>query len=205
MAADSCPFKLTTDDNEILVGFTTNERTTIQGNNHRSVTTVVGNFRVIASISNNQISLNDGSTIRDGQTFWSVTNQQETVALESSASFLDRMGRDHCVYYASASPAQEKTLYTSSISAGLSPSSNEQNDLFLSLNTRCVEAIDPDPDRPKPECKRPRLMAVSDINKDEHHEYWAIQPYAWDEGVTVWEIIDGKLSVTLQTCVGCSD
>ena len=185
--ADLCPLKESI-QNEILVGFATHERETMQYLNNKPETTVVGNFRIIASIHNSKIVENDGSTIKNGQTFWAVNSKKQKVALDSVDSFLDEMGQDHCVYYASVTSQSIHALFVSANQNLLTEPTSKHNSLFYKLNTSCVELDGVYIDEPKPECRRPQVMAISDVNNDGNTEYWATQPYIWDDGVTIWGV-----------------
>ena len=52
---------------------------------------------------------------------------------------------------------------------------------------------------------QPKLIAVTDINKDGKPEYWGTKPYIWDTGLKVWEKVGNKMHVLLEVCPGCSD
>lgn len=72
------------------------------------------------------------------------------------------------------------------------------------LNTSCVNQGDYS-SKEKPPCTKPKLIAVSDIDKNGKSEYWFMTPYMWDEGIIIFEENDEKLPGLLSDCSDCSD
>lgn len=145
-ATDECPFTSKSPDNEILVGWITNQRTTgqfISGSNVVN-TTSVGEFRILAAIKNKKIIETSGTSIHDGQKFWPVVSSGNPVHLSSAKSFLDRMGKDHCVYFASIKHNEYPTwtLFTSAPDKRFRIPNKADLKLFYSLNKTCVNQGD---------------------------------------------------------------
>ena len=194
--------------NQIFVGWTTNERTTTQfsAGEVGSKTTSLGAFRIVAVIENNKITETIGASMKNGQRFWSVNNPKNSVVLTSVDSFLDHMNNDHCVYSASINSSKYPlwSLFTSSPDNRFKMPSKTEADLFHKLNTLCVNQGDY-PEGEEPPCTKPTLLAITDINKNNKPEFWATEPYMWDDGLSVWEYDGKELGKIFEVCVGCSD
>lgn len=183
-------------DDEILIAWLTDVRV--------STPTRVGPFRALVLLKDARPVETDGSTLRNGMRFQPLLrNPSASVTLRSTASFLDRLGDDHCVYFADLRESGYKrfTLFSSRPVVGFRvPTAKESADFFR-LNTTCVEQGDSPPNRAPP-CVRPRLLA---IRQGETLEYWATEPYMWDTGLTIWQRRGNELIALIRICVGCSD
>jgi hypothetical protein len=194
--------------NQILVGWITNERTTTQfsAGEEGSKTTSLGAFRIVAAIENNKITETIGSSIKNGQQFWSVSNPKNSVLLASVDGFLDHMNYDHCVYFASINSSEYPrwSLFTSSPVNRFRIPSKKETELFYKLNITCINQGDY-PEGKEPPCTKPTLLAITDINKNNKPEFWATEPYMWDDGLSIWEYNGKELIKIFEVCVGCSD
>ena len=207
-AENECAMRPARSENQILVGWVTNERTTTQFSvsEKESKTTSLGEFRIVAAIKNNKIIETIGSSIKKGQQFWSAINPNESVILTSVDSFLDRMNYDHCVYFASINSNKYPrwSLFTSKPDKRFKIPGKEESKLFYRLNTTCVHQGDY-PRGKEPSCTKPTLLAITDIDKDNKPEFWATEPYTWDDGLSIWEYNDNSLNKIFEVCIGCSD
>lgn len=52
---------------------------------------------------------------------------------------------------------------------------------------------------------RPELIAVSDSDADGNPEFWYSDPYTWDTGLGVLEVVDDNAVPVLAVCPACSD
>lgn len=204
-----CSLATTSKEEGVLIAWTTEVRETTQfGQGIETQTTTVEPFRPIALLHGSSLKETAGAGIHKGQTFWRVLSAaSKPLRLSSVSSFLDHMNEDHCVYFGSFGNAKlpRWTLLSSEPLLGVfrPPTAKDRSD-FYRLNTSCVQQGDY-PEGKTPPCVRPKLLAVSDINKNGRPEYWATEPYLWDTGLTVWENNSGTLTPLLQVCVGCSD
>lgn len=193
---------------QTLVGWITNERTTIQfsAGEEESKTTSLGAFRIVAAIEDTKIIATIGSSIKNGQSFWSVNNPKNSVVLSSVDGFLDRMNYDHCVYFATINTNKYPrwSLFTSKPDNRIRTPNNEETKLFYKLNNTCVNQGDY-PEGKEPPCTKPKLLAITDINKNKKPEFWATEPYMWDDGLSIWEYDGKQLNKIFEVCVGCSD
>lgn len=167
-------------------------------------TTEVGSFRPVAELRGSKLSETVGSSLLNDQEFWiALTPRSAPLRIQDVESFLDHMGEDHCVFSAGigAQTLAPWTLLTSRPLPGVfrAPTPAEVKH-FARLGPQCVKQGD----EPWVECTRPRLLGITDLNKDGKPEYWATEPYMWDIGLSVWEGTSG-LTRLLQVCVGCSD
>lgn len=206
-AADSssrCPFSHTPEAG-VLVAWTTDLRGT-SDENHRRIT--VGAFRPLVAIRDGKISESDGAAIADGQQFWhAVDPGREPVRLAATGSFLDQMGTDHCVYYATTEPEPAKWVLLTSrpLQGALRAPTAAEKQMWRDIKPECRQFADYDEKNPPP-CRRSEILAVSDINRNGEKEFWATEHYAWDTGLTIWEDRGENLPVPLlRLCVGCSD
>lgn len=203
-----CSPATTSKEEGVVIGWVTDVRETTQfGQGIESKTTIVEPFRPIALLSGASLKETPGAGIHKGQSFWPVLSPaSQPPRLSSAGSFLDHMGEDHCVYFGSFGNANlpRWTLMSSEPLPGVfrAPTPKDRAE-FYRLNTSCVQQGDY-PEGQTPPCVRPKLLAVSDINKNGKPEYWATEPYLWDTGLSVWEN-NGTLVPLLQVCVGCSD
>lgn len=193
----------------VLIAWVTTVRKTTQlGQGTQSHTTVVEPVRPLAVLQDAALEPALRPEIYKGQRFWRVLAPTARPArLRSAGAFLDRMNEDHCVYFGTFEKASPPlwTLLSSEPLPGVFRAPTENETLrFSQLNNSCVEQGDYPEDR-MPACVRPRLLAITDINKNGRPEYWATEPYRWDTGLTVWEEENGKLIPLLELCVGCSD
>jgi hypothetical protein len=188
-ADEDCPFTFVGESKSTLIGFIANERTTTQwsATEKRTITTNLGNFRIVASIDNNQIHEDTGWSIYSGQRFWPVHVNGPAVKLASVGSFLDKMGKDHCVYYASidATGYEKWSLFSNTQTSGLQAPKASDVENFYKLNTTCINSGGVYLYTEEPPCRKPKLLAVSDIDNNKQIEYWATEPYKWDDGLTV--------------------
>ncbi len=207
-AEDECQLLPKVNEKQIIVGWLANARTTTQwsASTNESMTTTLGDFRIVAAIEGGIIKGNIGSSIKNGQSFWSVSDDAQPVQIEQVSSFLDRMNREHCVYSASISAKNipKFSLFTSKKFTKLREPTKSEKASFYKFNSTCIDQGDYDNDM-KPPCTKPSLLAVSDINNNDSIEYWASEPYMWDDGLTVWEKSGDSLVPIIQVCVGCSD
>ena len=204
-----CSFATTSKEEGILIAWVTSVRKTTQfGRGIETQTTTVGPFRPIALLNYTSLKGTSGATIHKGQSFWRVLSPVSSpLKLTSVGSFLDHMNGDHCVYFGTfgkANPPRCTLLSSKPIPGVFRASTREDRAAFYQLNTSFVQQGDY-PEGQKPPCVRPKLLAVTDINKNGKPEYWATEPYLWDTGLTVWENNNGALIRLLQVCVGCSD
>jgi len=194
--------------NQTLVGWITNERTTTQfsADEKESKTTSLGAFRIVAAIEDNKIIDTIGASIKNGQNFWPINNPKNSVLLTSVDGFLDHMNYDHCVYSASLNSDKYPrwSLFTSKPDNRFRIPDKAETKLFYKLNKTCVNQGDY-PEGKEPPCTKPKLLAITDINKDSKPEFWATEPYMWDDGLTIWEYNGKNLIKILDVCVGCSD
>jgi hypothetical protein len=203
-----CSFATTSKEKGVLIAWITDVRKTTQfGPRIASETTTVEPFRPIALLNGTSLKETLGATIHKGQSFWRVLSPaSKPLKLSSVGSFLDHMNEDHCVYFGTFGKANPPrwTLLSSEPLPGVfrAPTPKDRAE-FYRLNTSCVQQGDY-PEGQAPPCVRPKLLAVSDINKNGRPEYWATEPYLWDTELTVWEN-NGVLTPLLQVCVGCSD
>jgi len=195
-------------ENQILVGWITHERITTQfsSGDEKGKTTSVGAFRLVGAIEDNKIINTIGSSIKNGQTFWTANNPKNSVILDSVEGFLDQINYAHCVYFASIKNNQYPrwTLFTSKPTNKFRTPSEDETNLFYKLNQTCVDQGDY-PTGQEPSCTKPTLLAITDINKDSKLEFWATEPYKWDDGLTIWEYNGKGLIRIFAVCVGCSD
>jgi hypothetical protein len=204
-----CSLSAVSKEKGVIIAWITDVRKTTQfGQGIQIQTTTVEPFRPIALLSGSSLKEAPGAGIYKGQSFWrAISPASEPLVLRSVNSLLDHMGEDHCVYYGSFKNANfpRWTLLTSEPLPGVfrKPSPKDRAE-FVRLNTTCEQQGDY-PEGQTPSCVRPKLLAVSDFNKNGKPEYWATEPYRWDTGLTVWENSNGKLVPLLQVCVGCSD
>lgn len=207
-AQNECPASTTAPKNKILVGWITNDRITTQfstGSNE-SKSTSLGTFRIIAAIEDNKIKETAGSSIKNGQQFWLASNPNESTSLISVGSFLDHMNYNHCVYFASINNNKYPrwSLFTSKPDKIFKAPSEEETQLFYRLNQTCTNQGDY-PKGKEPPCTKPKLLAVTDINDNNKPEFWATEPYLWDDGLSIWEYDKKSLHQIFEVCVGCSD
>lgn len=203
-AGPECPFDRSPPKSDVLIAYVGDVRETTQGDR----TVRLGPIRALALIRQGKLAATDGRFIREGMPLWRVLSPKSPpVALRNVSSFLDRMGEDHCVYHAEMSPSEisQWTLLASKPMGHVFRSPRPQDiSFFRKHNSTCVDQGDYEPSK-KPPCTRPKLIAVSDIDRDGVSEYWATAPYTWDTGFTVWKEIDNGLVRVLDVCTGCSD
>jgi hypothetical protein len=193
----------------VLIAWVTEVRETTQSEHGmESKTTTVGPFRPIALLNGAVLKETTGATIYNGQSFWRVLYPaSKPVKLISVGSFLDHINEDHCVYFGTfgkATPPRWTLLSSKPIQDVFREPTQKDSSEFYRLNTSCVQQGDC-PEGKTPPCVRPKLLAVTDINKNGKLEYWATEPYTWDTGLTVWEKNYNVLEPLLKVCVGCSD
>ncbi len=203
-----CSFTDISQEDGVVIAWVTDVRKTTQfGRGIQTQTTTVEPFRPLALLNGNVLKETPGATIHKGQSFWrALAPASKPVKLSSVGSFLDHMNEDHCVYFGTfgkATPPRWTLLSSKPIPGIFHTPSPEDNAEFYRLNTSCVQQGD-HPESQPPPCVRPKLLAVSDINKNGSPEYWATEPYLWGTGLTVWEN-NGALHPLLQVCVGCGD
>ncbi len=203
-AGPECPFDRTPPKSDVLIAYVGEARETTQGD----LTAHIGPIRALALIRQGKLAATDGRFIREGMPLWRVLSPKSSpVTLRNVSSFLDHMGEDHCVYHAEMSPSKipQWTLLASKPIGHVFRSPRPQDiSFFRKHNSTCVDQGDYDPSE-KPPCTRPRLLAVSDIDRDGDSEYWATEPYTWDTGITVWKQVGDSLVRLLDVCSGCSD
>jgi len=207
LATERCEPGQQAPSNQILVGWAANARSTTKFSGGTTSNTVnLGEFRPVAVIENGFIKETPGSSIKEGQKFWLAGSQNEIITLTNVNGFLDQMGDAHCVYFASISGKQfpQGTLFTSRPETGFRKPTKGESELFYKLNTTCVNQGDY-PTGKQPPCTRPTLLAITDVNNDKKLEFWATQPYMWDDGLSVWEYDKDQLIKIFEVCVGCSD
>ena len=204
-----CSFAAASKEDWVVIAWITDIRKTTQwGSGGKTQTTIVGPFRAVAILDGSLIKETAGAGIHRGQQFWRILSPKSApVRVGAVDSFLDHMGEDHCVYFGSLENAgvPRWTLLSSKPLPGVfrTPTAKDHAE-FRRLNTSCVQQGDY-PEGKAPPCVRPRLLAISDINKNAKPEYWATEPYRWDTGLTVWENDTRTLTRLLEVCPGCSD
>ncbi len=205
-AEASCEFDSELPATDVLIGYIGNSRQTIQSGTPEGRIRV-GRFRVLGIIRSGAIYRTDGAEMREGMKLWNIhKSESPTTNLVNVSSFLDLLGKDHCVFH--AEPSEDLPLWTILSSQPLSgefdlPSVPEKN-YFAQHQDICVDQGDPYPSK-KPPCSRPKLLAVSDLDHDGAKEYWATEPYTWDTGITIWEQSPSGLKSMYKICTGCSD
>jgi hypothetical protein len=203
-----CPFDNNSKEDGVILAWVTDVREFTEfGNYTKTRTVTVGSFRPFALLSNIGLQETLGATIHKGQFFWRVLSPASRLSkLASVGSFFDHLV-DRCAYYGTLdNPGLPRwTLLSSKPLPGVfrAPNAKDRAE-FYRLNTSCVIQGDY-LEGEAPPCTRPKLLAVSDINKNKKPEYWATQPYVWDTGVTVWESNSFQLVKLLEACVGCAD
>jgi hypothetical protein len=204
----NCPFVRNSKESGVLIAWVTHVRETTQLRQDTSQTTIIDPFRPIALLKGISLKKTLGATIYKGQSFWNVLSPaSKPVKLNSVGSFLDHMNKDHCVYFGSfgkVSPPRWTLLSSKPLPSVFRAPTAKDTKVFYRLNTSCVHQGDY-PEGQEPPCVRPKLLAVTDFNKNGKPEYWATEPYLWDTGLTVWENNNGVLVPLIQVCVGCSD
>jgi hypothetical protein len=205
----NCPFIQHSKDGGVLIAWITDVRETTQfGLDSKRQTTILEPFRPIALLMGSSLKETPGATIYKGQSFWdALSPASKPVKLKSVGSFLDRMNKDHCVYFGSFgkdNPPRWTLLSSEPLPGVFRAPTSKDTEGFYRLNTSCVHQGDY-PKGQAPPCVRPKLLAITDINKDGNPEYWATEPYLWDTGLTVWENNKGILVPIIRVCVGCSD
>jgi len=202
-----CSLQSNHDKSGVLIAWVTDYRETSQfGSGISEKTTTVEPFRPMLILSGSSLKETSGAEIFKNQSFWPVLSPDSLpVKLNSVGSFLDHMNTDHCVYFGTLTIDMPKwTLLSNKPLPGVfhTPTPAQSKE-FYQLNTSCVQQGDY-PDTQNHPCTRPKLLAISDINKNGKLEFWATEPYIWDTGLTVWENT-GSLIPILQLCSGCSD
>lgn len=203
-----CSFDTKSKEKGVLIAWGTDVREFTQfGRGIKTETITVGSFRPIALLNDAVLKETSGATIQKGQSFWRVLSPvSRPLKLHSVGSFFDHTV-DHCVYFGTfgkANPPRWTLLSSKPISGVFRAPTPKDTAEFYRLNTVCVLQGDY-PEDQKPPCVRPKLLAVTDINKNGKPEYWSTEPYIWDTGLTVWEKDKGTLVRLIQICVGCSD
>jgi len=182
-----------------LVGFTyTNRRL------YPSITEPVLGQLVI--IENNSFAKITGNMLSLGMKFTlPLKSNNKYVTLKKAASYVERLGSDHCIYYGEfvESGIPEWTIVsTKEISSLRFPLPKESNH-FYKINTLCVQQGDYDKGEGPP-CVKPQLVAVSDINQNNRLEYWYTKPYMWNTGFTLAEETESNdLIVIVESCPSC--
>ena len=199
----ACPLSATLPASDVLIGYIGNARRTDWGEGPVRL----GSFRVFGIVRNGTLVTSDGASIREGMNYWNVLESSRVTALKQVSSHLDRLGVDHCVFH--AEPKENLPQWTLLADRPL-PEVFDNPDLsetayFAKHHDICIDVGDYDPSRKKPACRRPRLLAVSDLNEDGENEYWATEPYTWDTGITVWKRTETGLTPIQKVCSGCSD
>jgi hypothetical protein len=203
-----CSFDTGSKEEGVLIAWVTDVREFTEcGQGIKTQTIKVGPFRPIALLNNDGLKETEGATMHKGQSFWRVLSPSTSPqTLHSVGSYFDHIV-DHCVYFGNFEKAipLRWTLFSSKPLSGVfrAPSSKDTEE-FYRLNTTCVQQGDY-PEGQEPPCIRPKLLAVTELNKRGKPEYWATEPYLWDTGLTVWENNNGTLTPLIQVCVGCSD
>jgi hypothetical protein len=203
-----CSLATASKEEGVIIAWVTDVREFTQfGRGIETQTIRVGPIRPIALLKDTGLKETLGATIYKGQSFWRVLSPVPSpLKLTSVGSFFDHLV-DRCVYYGTLDKPNlpRWTLLSSKPLPGVfrAPSANDRTE-FYRLNTSCVIQGDYLEGKAPP-CTRPKLLAVSDINKNRKPQYWATQPYVWDTGVTVWESNSGQLVKLLEVCVGCAD
>jgi len=132
---------------------------------------------------------------------------ESLASIEEINPYLNRLGKDHCVYAARLSwcPDDSWEIWTSGSEASsrIRLANNQEAEDFHSYEHYCVIQGDP-VEVVEPSC--PKLVAVSDLNEDKVIEYWHTVPYTWDTGLQVSkEGANGRLVPLMSACPGCSD
>ena len=203
-----CSFVSSSKEEGVIIAWVTDVREFTEfGKEIKTQAVTVGSFRPFALLSATGLQEIPGATIHKGQSFWRVLSPASSpLKLTSVGSFFDHLV-DYCSYFGTLDKPNlpRWTLLSSKPLPGvfLAPSNKDRAE-FHRLNTSCVIQGDY-LEGQAPPCTRPKLLTVSDINKNGKPEYWATEPYVWDTGVTVWESNSGKLVKLLEVCVGCAD
>ena len=203
-----CSFATNSKEEGVIIAWVTNIREFRElGQGSKEQTIKVGHFRPFAILSDGSLKETTGSTIHKGQSFWRVLPPKSgPLKLTSVGSFFDYIA-GNCVYFGSlgkSSPSHWTLLSSKPIPDVFRVPTSKDNAEFYRLNTSCMQQSDY-PEGKEPPCVKPKLLAITNINKNGKPEYWATEPYLWDTGITVWENNNGVLEPLLQVCVGCSD
>lgn len=80
---------------------------------------------------------------------------------------------------------------------------SEKDRLYFqtALNTSCV-VQEVEEGAPAPDCIRPQVIGITDLNGNGKREFWFNEPYKWDMGVGVIEEPGQRI---LTACPGCAD
>ena len=183
-----------------MIGFVAEERT--------AGDVRLGPFRPLVELTSGGVRPTPGAYIHDGMEVWPVPSRKgPAFRLRGVAGFFDRIGPDHCVYFASFAGKEPEELTLVATAADvpqLREPSSDDTAYFRARNTTCVVQGDYDPGT-EPPCTPPRLLAVSDLDGDGLREFWATEPYMWDTGLSLWKEAPEGLESWHSLCVGCSD
>ena len=165
-----------------------------------------GLFNALAVLEHKTLRPTDGAMIRDGMRFiFPLEANRRPVALAQTSAYLERLGRDHCVYHArfqDTNLADWTLVSTAPVNLRI-PSPTDRT-RFYELETHCVQQGDYGPGEGPP-CVKPILVAVSDIDGDLNPEYWHTSPFIWDTGFAVSEEANTVLEALVYACPGCSE
>jgi hypothetical protein len=192
----ACPLGPSLPPSDVLIGYVAPDRVT--GSSA---------IQVLGVLRGSKLSPSDGSAMRDGMEFWQVLAlSAPPTSLRGVSSHLDRHGEDHCTYSGevAAGLATWTLLSSRPLPGGFHSPSPSDTSHFTKHRGECVDQGDYEPSK-RPPCTRPKLLVVSDVDRDGRKEYWATEPYTWDTGITVWERSEDGLVEILSTCPGCSD
>ena len=151
----------------------------------------------------------DGNNLAPGTTLHRLLDAS-SATIEKIEPYLDRHGKDHCVYPATLliSPANSWEIWASrpDLRGTVRRPTPDEANRFREYESDCIFQGGPPPEGVKPVCVRPELVAVSDLDGDGMLEYWHTAPYTWDTGFRIAEEeqADGLVSM-LSACPGCSD
>jgi hypothetical protein len=124
----------------------------------------------------------------------------------SFETYRTRLGEDRCVWFARLPENKPASI---SIFSSRKFEWNKKIDpkvveLFYSINTDCVSRGDTPPGERIP-CKKPGLLATSDLNSNGRLELWYSYPYTYDTGFALAELSESgsSLDIIAAKCLDC--
>jgi hypothetical protein len=121
-------------------------------------------------------------------------------------AYWTRLGKDRCIWFARLpenAPRNMSIFSSRKFDLNTKPDPKTV-ELFYSINTDCVDQGDPQAGERIP-CKRPELLATSDLNSNGRMEFWYSVPYTWDTGFNVAELSESgdKFDILTSKCLDC--
>ena len=165
-------------------------------------------LRSAALVTQGRIAPYDGRHLATGDVLYAALPATDSsMEVANVSPYLNRLGRDHCVYRATLAGTAEAEwqVWTSERLAGefRTPSPEEEERLRTYL-PNCIQQGDRPEDARAP-CVQAQLLAVSDLDGDDALEFWHSTPYTWDTGLSVMEESEREPVLLVAACPGCSD